>query len=63
MPSIFCREAELQELNRLYSHHMLRYDLLMEIFIDPTSIPSQLVLRRTAAVLRLADRELARIGD
>jgi hypothetical protein len=33
MPSIFCREAELQELNRLYSHHMLRYDLLMEIFI------------------------------
>jgi hypothetical protein len=55
--------AELEELNRMYSRHLLRYDLLTELFINPASIPSRLVVRRTAAVLRLAHRELARMAE
>ena len=51
---------ELKELNRLYSQHLLRYDLLTDALVDPTSIPSKLVLQRALAVLRLADRELTR---
>lgn len=55
--------TELRELDRMYAKHILRYSLLATVFIDPKTIPSRLVLRRAAAVLRLADRELARKGD
>jgi hypothetical protein len=50
--------TELRELGRMYAEHILRYSLLAGVFIDPKTISSELVLRRTAAVLRLADREM-----
>jgi hypothetical protein len=52
--------AELQNLDKLYTNHNLRYGLLDMIFIDPASIPSRLILKRLAAAMRLAHREFAR---
>ncbi len=51
-------EAELKALNSLYSEHYLRYGSGYDILVDPTTIKSNLVLRKIYAVLRLARRHL-----
>lgn len=51
---------EVQVLNNFYSRHLLRYDGLHDIFIDPASIESSRVFRRIAAVLRIAEREVTK---
>jgi hypothetical protein len=48
---------EFKELDRLYSHHILRYGLLLHSLVDPTSIPHMHVFRRILAVVRLVTRE------
>jgi hypothetical protein len=53
-------EAELKNLDQQYAAQSLRYGLLHLIFIDPRSIPSGMILKRTTAVMRLAHREFAR---
>jgi hypothetical protein len=50
---------ELEKLDELYQGHQLRYGLLINVFINPASIPSRLVLGRVGAAMRLANRELA----
>jgi hypothetical protein len=54
-------KEELQALSVLYSKHVLRYGSFHDILVDPQTISSQRVLRRMAAVLRLAEREFSRI--
>ena len=54
-------KEELQALSSLYSRHLLRYGSFHDIIVDPQAITSQRVLRRMAAVLRLAERELLRM--
>jgi hypothetical protein len=51
---------EVQALNNLYSQHLLRYDGLHDIFIDPASIASDCMFRRIAAVIQIAEREIVR---
>jgi hypothetical protein len=51
---------ELSALNNMYMEHRLRYGLLDRFFIEPMSIPSDLVLRHAGAVVRLAEREFRR---
>lgn len=53
--------AEIKALNDFYSKHLLRYAGLHDIFIAPGSIASERTFRRLAAVLRLANRELAKL--
>lgn len=48
--------AELATLNSLYKSHLLRYGTGRDIFLDPACIPYSLVLRRTAAMIRLIER-------
>lgn len=52
--------TELRQLNKFYSSHMMRYGGLHDIFIDPNSLPSDLVLRRVFAAIRLAERAIRR---
>jgi hypothetical protein len=52
--------GELAKLSEVYSKHMLRYGNLGDIFVAPSTIPSDRVLRRIAAAIRLAERELKR---
>lgn len=51
---------EVQALNNFYSQHLLRYDGLHDILIDPASIESNRMFRRIAAVLRVTEREIAK---
>ncbi|PIT03047.1 hypothetical protein TSA1_21530 [Bradyrhizobium nitroreducens] len=53
-------DAEVKALSNLYSKHFLRYAGLQDIFIAPNSIEGERTLRRLAAVLRLANRALAK---
>jgi hypothetical protein len=53
-------EGELRTLSNLYSQHLLRYGTGYDILVDPRTIPRELVFRRLAAVIRLAERELRR---
>ncbi|MDQ3772934.1 MAG: hypothetical protein M3461_00320 [Pseudomonadota bacterium] len=53
-------DGELRTLNNLYSQHLLRYGSEYDILVDPRTIPRELVFRRLAAVIRLAERELKR---
>jgi hypothetical protein len=55
-------KAELKGLSEPYSKHMLRYGNIGDIFIAPASISYQRVFRRLAAAIRLAERELSRVG-
>lgn len=55
-------KAELESLNKPYSKHMLRYGNIGDIFIAPSSIHCNRILRRIAAATRLANRELERTG-
>lgn len=48
---------ELEALSNLYSQHLLRYGSGYDILVNPDSIPSNRVLHRLAAVLRLAERK------
>ena len=49
--------TELEVLSNLYSQHLLRYGSGYDIFVNPSTIPSNRVLRRMVAVLRLAERK------
>jgi len=51
---------EVQALNSFYSRHLLRYDGLHDILVDPICIESNRMFRRIAAVLRLSEREIAK---
>lgn len=48
--------SELAGLNHLYKGHYLRYGSGHDILTNPHHIPSQLVLQRMAALLRLLER-------
>lgn len=50
--------AELEKLNSLYSSHMLRYGNFHDVLVSPHTIQGDAVLRKIAAVIRLADRHL-----
>ena len=52
--------AELESISKPYAHHMLRYGNFGDVLIAPSSINSNLVLRRITAAVRLAERELLR---
>ena len=47
--------TELQELNNLYSKHLLRYSSPYDVLVDPNTIQSDLVLMRILAAIRLTD--------
>jgi hypothetical protein len=47
--------SELHGLNQLYRQHLLRYASGYDLVADPVAIPSDRVLRRLVAALRLAD--------
>jgi hypothetical protein len=51
---------EVEALNNIYRRHLLRYASLHDLVVSPDSIESERVLRRMTAVIRLADRELAK---
>ena len=50
--------TELRTLNSLYARHLLRYGSFYDVLVDPVTISSGRVLRRMAAVLRLAERRM-----
>ena len=50
-------KAELTALSNLYSQHLLRYGSGYDILVNPSTIPSNRVLRRVAALLRLVERK------
>jgi hypothetical protein len=50
--------ADLGALNALYRAHRLRYGTGRDLLVDPASIRSDRILRRVAAVIRLADSQL-----
>jgi hypothetical protein len=54
--------SELANLSEIYSKHMLRYGNLRDVLVAPSSIPSDRVLWRLAAAIRLAERQLQRAG-
>lgn len=56
-------EVEFNSLSALYSDQRLRYGTGYDIFVDPNSIKSDLVMRRVAATLRLAERTLLRNSE
>ncbi len=49
--------AELEILSKLYSAHLLRYGNGYDILVNPTTISSNLILHRMAAVLRIVERK------
>jgi hypothetical protein len=55
-------KSELEGVSKPYSEHMLRYGHIGDIFIAPSSIQRDRVLRRIVAAIRLAERELRRAG-
>ena len=52
--------SELERLSAFYAKHLLRYGNGHDLLVSPGSIRRERVLRRIAAVIRLADRELSR---
>ena len=54
--------SDLVHLSDIYAKHLLRYGNLRDILVAPSSISSDHVLRRVAASIRLAERELKRAG-
>ncbi|MET4349017.1 hypothetical protein [Bradyrhizobium sp. RT9a] len=54
---------EVKALNVFYKGNLLRYNGLPDIFIDPKTIGRHRLLRRTTAVIRLANREIAKLGQ
>ena len=53
---------EIQRLSNRYEQHLLRYGTIYDVFVDPSTIPSELLLKRTAAMLRLMRRQLPELG-
>jgi hypothetical protein len=53
-------KKELTELGKLYSENLLRYGSAHDLLVDPQTIAKEKVLRRFAAAIRFADRELAK---
>jgi hypothetical protein len=51
--------TELQRVNSFYSQHLLRYGSFLDIFVDPNTIQSDLIVWRILAGVRLVERELA----
>lgn len=54
---------ELRTLTTLYCGHLLRYGSAYDFLRGPAPVPCDRVWRRTAAVLRLAEREMRRTRD
>jgi hypothetical protein len=50
--------VELQELNNLYSKHIMRYYSPCDILIDPNIVKSNFVLKRILAAIRLIDTKI-----
>ena len=50
--------AELAQLSKYYKPNHFRYGGVADIFINPTTIPRELVMRRALVVLRLFARSL-----
>jgi len=50
--------TELKELANLYQQHVLRYGTAFDILVEPSTIPSAVVVARIHAVMRLAQRRL-----
>lgn len=48
--------TELATLNGFYSKHLLRYGGLIDIFIDPRTIPRKKTFRYMVALIRAAER-------
>lgn len=55
--------TELEHLNSLYKKHLLRYGSFHDRLVNPSSIGSNLVLRKIYAAIRLCDRSLAKGKD
>ena len=54
-------QVELETLSKLYSKHLLRYGSNHDIFVSASTIPSDRLFRRIAAVFRLVRmREIVR---
>ena len=51
-------EGQLNKLNDLYTQHLLRYASSVDILIDASTIPSDLVLKKSVAVIRLCERHI-----
>ncbi len=51
-------EGQLNKLNDLYTQHLLRYASPVDILIDASTIPSDLVLKKSVAVIRLCERHI-----
>jgi len=49
-------ETELTGLSDLYSKHLLRYGSVLDILVDPRTIPRGKVIHRLRAAIRLAER-------
>lgn len=54
--------SELDNLNGFYKSHLLRYESVFDVVVDPISIPSAHALRWACVVMRLARRELRRLA-
>lgn len=54
-------KAEIKYLADSFGEHRLRYASAMDIFIAPSSIECDLVLRKLHAVIRLSRRELSKL--
>jgi hypothetical protein len=48
--------GELEVLSKLYSEHLLRYGSGYDLMVNPTTIPSDRVMNRLAALCRLERR-------
>jgi hypothetical protein len=46
---------ELEALSNMYKRHVLRYGSLLDIVVDPSTVPRQRVARRLIALVKLAD--------
>ena len=47
---------EINQLSNLYSKHILRYGNGYDILVNPSTIPSELNLRKITAIVRLSER-------
>ena len=56
-------ERELQRLNHLYSRHLLRYSSIFDFVVDVDSIPTERIIHRFSAAIRLAERELNKAAN
>ena len=51
---------EIDQLSKLYSNHILRYGNGYDILVNPSTIPSELTLRKITAIIRLSERHITK---